>query len=110
MNNFASGHNGVYRYKYKTIGATAIEGYGPYALSGTLGMAWYCFLNKTEDFYKFYEESYPLNEEVLAIYVGPNTTRKRHPLFSVPDFFTNGLAELLAGQAYEISRTYKLME
>jgi hypothetical protein len=110
MNNFVNGHNGVYRYKYKTTGRTALEGYGPYNLSGTLGMAWYCFLNDTEDFYRFYADSYPLNEEILTIYVGPNTTRNRNELFKAPGFYTNGFAELMANQAYEISKNYKFQK
>jgi len=110
MNNFVNGHNGVYRYNYKTTGLGTLEGYGPYNLSGTLGMAWYCFLNDTEDFYELYANSYPLNEDILTIYVGPNTTRSRNELFILPDFFTNGLAELIADQAYEISQSYKFQK
>ncbi|WP_149304389.1 hypothetical protein [Pareuzebyella sediminis] len=104
INNFVTGYNGIYRYKYKTTKNGLLEGYGPYNLSGTLGIAWYCFLKDTEDFYRRYKNSYPLDKEILSVYVGPNTSRKRNELFQWPDFFTNGLAKLIAEQAYEISK------
>lgn len=107
MNNFIDGYNGIYRYKYETTGGNSLKGYGPYNLSGSLGMAWYCFLNDVNSFYKFYKDTYPLSKETLNIYVGPNTTRDRNKLLKWPEFFTNGFAELIAEQAYDVSINYK---
>lgn len=106
LNNFFDGRNGVYRYRYQTIGANGRLGYGPYELSGIMGEAWYCFADGVEEVYQAYAESYPLSAEVLELYVGPNTTRERHPLFSWPDFFTGGFAALIARQGRWIAHEY----
>lgn len=106
LNNFMDGYNGVYRYKYNTVGKNNALGYGPYSLSAIVGEGWYCFLENSDKFYKKYKNSYPLSGELLSIYVGPNTTRDRNNLFSWPNFFTDGFAELIANQAYEISQTF----
>ena len=37
---------------------------------------------------------YPLSDQALAYYIGPNSTRNRHPLFKWPDYFENGFAEI----------------
>lgn len=104
LNNFMDGYNGIYRYNYNTLGENEFLGYGPYELSGVLGLAWYCFLNNSSAFYLKYKNSYPLSSEQLEIYVGPNTKRDRHPLFAWPDFFSDGFSELIANQAYAISK------
>ncbi|CAM6286242.1 TPA: hypothetical protein ACTVL7_001432 [Escherichia coli] len=108
LNNYMDGRNGVYRYKYSTTGKNDNLGYGPYALSGVLGQSWYPFLSGVDDIYNIYEKSYPLSKETIDLYIGPNTTRKRNPLFVWPQFFTNGFAELIAKQSSYISKYYSL--
>jgi len=108
LNNYMDGNNGVYRYKYSTIGSNSKLGYGPYELSGVLGESWYPFLIDVDDVYHYYKLSFPLPIEAIDLYTGPNTTRKRNPLFKWPDFFSNGFAELISGQSYYLSKNYKL--
>jgi hypothetical protein len=108
LNNFMDGHNGIYRYRYVTVGSNAQLGYGQFGLSGILGQSWYPFLLNVDEVYKEYSESYPLPEDAINLYVGPNTTRKRNPLFQWPDFFTNGFAELIALQSYYLASNYSV--
>ena len=110
LTNYTNGHNGIYRYRYSTIGANEQLGYGPYALSGILGESWYPFAHNVEDIFESYANSYPLTSKILTMYVGPNTTRARNPLFAWPDFFTNGFAELIAKQGSYLSRHYKVRQ
>ena len=94
LTNFMDGWNGVYRYNYQTVGENL--GYGPYQLSGILLESWWIFLG-TDDLRYLYAEmsrQFPLRQDELDLYVGPNTTRERHPLVTWPDYFTNGFAEL----------------
>jgi hypothetical protein len=106
LKNFFDGRNGVYRYRYQTVGANSRLGYGPYELSGIMGEAWYCFADGVDNLYRAYAASYPLSKEMLELYVGPNTTRERNPLFKWPEFFTNGLAELIACQCRWLARQH----
>lgn len=93
--NFMDGHDGVYRWEYETQGPD--RGYGPFELSGTLLLGWWAFLG-TERSCSVYDEMadrFPLSEEVVALYVGPNTTRDRHPLVADPESYENGFRELI---------------
>ena len=66
-------------------------------------LGWWIFLD-TDDLRSAYSAmwtQFPLSQTVVDLYVGPNTTRGRHPLVKLPDYFTNGFAELytiLAGK------------
>jgi len=93
--NFMDGRNGIYRWNYKTQGPN--NGYGPYELSGTFMLGWWAFCGskKINDSYGEMTRAFPLNDEVISLYTGPNTTRGRHPLVKLPDFFKNGYSELL---------------
>ncbi|WP_189100857.1 hypothetical protein [Deinococcus knuensis] len=95
MTNYMDGWNGLYRWNYATTGQNA--GYGPYELSGTLLLGWWGFLHdkKVTQAYAHLKNDFPLSEQALNLYVGPNTTRERHPLMSWPSAFTNGSMELL---------------
>jgi hypothetical protein len=102
MNNFFDGRNGIYRYLYATQGGS---GYEPYQLSGTLVVGWYGALLKADDFSEDINnvlENDQLPSYVITTYVGPNTTRDRHPLFSWPEYFSNGMAELNYRITYEL--------
>lgn len=107
LKNYMDGSNGIYRYKYATIGSNENLGYGPSSLSGILGLSWYPFASNVSDIYQIYQKSYPLKENILNLYVGPNTTREVNPLFSWPAFFTDGFAELIAKQGAYISKNYQ---
>jgi hypothetical protein len=39
--------------------------------------------------------AYPLDQAVLATYIGPGTSRARHPLMASPASLVNGLRELI---------------
>lgn len=100
--NFMDGRNGVYRWNYPTQGQG--NGYGPYELSGTLTLGWWSFL-KSERINEIYCKTanlFPLPEDVLKVYVGPNTSRVRHTLIQEPDRYYNGLTELISRLACKI--------
>ena len=107
ITNYMDGNNGLYRYRYATTGKNNILGYGPYALSAILGESWYPFCSGVEDVFEAYRKSYPLKNEVLDLYVGPNTTRDRNPLFRWPDYFVNGFAEIQAKQSAFIAKKFE---
>lgn len=94
MTNFMDGWNGLYRWNYATMSAD--DGYGPYELSGSLIVLWWGLLPDKRVTTAFCEiaKEFPLSEEAIRLYVGPNTTRERNPLVKWPDYFTNGFAEL----------------
>lgn len=94
--NFMDGRNGVYRWQYQTAGGN--DGYDVYELSGTLSVGWWCFLGSKEAgfIYKDQAQRFPLTATVISTYVGPNTTRARHPLVTVPSPYFNGFYELIA--------------
>jgi len=93
--NFMDGWNGVYRYEYVTQGKG--KGYGPYELSGTLTLGWWTFLGGKEirQVYQEMNKHFPMSSELLKIYVGPSTSRERHPLVSEPAPYLNGFKELI---------------
>ena len=91
--NYMDGRNGLYRYGYKTMPM----GMGPYELSGTITLGWWGFLHSTESKAMYeYMSNHKLSEKAVKVYVGANTTRRRNPLVTWPDFFYNGFAELIA--------------
>jgi hypothetical protein len=107
LNNFMDGSNGVYRFRYTTVGRNAYSGYGPYMLSGILGSSWYPFSCESIEVFKKYASSYPLSRSTVKTYTGPNTSRVRNPSFEWPNFFLSGFAEMIANQSLTISKTYK---
>lgn len=96
QNNYSTGENGVYRYNYVTQGEGS--GYDAFELSGTLFIGYYAFLDseKYKDGMSKMVKQFPLNSEILNFYVGPNTSRTRHHLFSWPAYFENGFAEMFS--------------
>lgn len=101
-NNYMDGRNGLYRWEYQTQGPN--NGYGPYELSGTLLLGWWIFLGTDEAcvMYGHLADSFPLSDDVLQTYVGPNTSRDRHPLVMDPAAYTNGFRELIVSLAAEL--------
>lgn len=90
--NYMDGRNGLYRYGYKT----APMGIGPYELSGTIMLGWWGFLHSAESKTMYeYMSNHKLSKKAVKVYVGSNTTRRRNPLVTWPDFFYNGFAELI---------------
>lgn len=89
--NYMDGRNGLYRYNYNTQKSTA---YLPYQLSGSLCLGWWSFLGgRLNSIYTNIYNTFPLNEQALKTYVGPNTTRERNSFVKWPDFFENGFAK-----------------
>lgn len=90
MTNYMDGHNGLYRWNYPTQGAG--NGYRPYELSGTFLLGWWSLLDSDEirDAYELVADCYPLTESEVDLYVGPNTTRERNPVFAWPNAFQPG--------------------
>ena len=88
------GWNGVYRWGHTT--QTSNNGFGPYELSGSLIEGWWGFLEDREinAIFMNISNTFPLADEVISLYIGPNTTRNRHQLVTYPNYFTNGFTEL----------------
>ena len=97
--NFMNGYNGIYRYGYITQGKG--RGYGPYELSGTMLLGWWSFLpeKSIRDVYCYISSRFPLSEEEIKVYLGPDTTRDRHPLIKGKAQFESGILELIDGLA-----------
>jgi hypothetical protein len=100
--NYLDGHNGLYRWEYETQGEN--NGYLPYELSGTMLLGWWAFLSNSDSkkLYRGIASNFPLAENVIKTYVGPNTSRDRHLLLTLPNFYINGFAELVATLAAHI--------
>jgi len=100
--NFMDGRNGIYRWNYPTQGEG--NGYGPYELSGTLTLGWWCFLRseRINEVYTEIANMFPLPENVIEVYVGPNTSRERHKLVKSPDVYYNGVSELVVRLASKL--------
>lgn len=96
MNNFMDGYNGIYRYNYITAGEG--KGYGPYDLSAALFTGWWSFLpnEKIQDIYCHISSRFPLSEEEIRVYLGPDSTRDRHPLVEGRAKYEKGLLELIS--------------
>lgn len=95
LNNFMDGRNGVYRWNYPTQGQG--KGYGPYELTGSFLLGWWGFLEdpRIGEVYRQLSDEFPLSEPVLGLYIGPGTTRDRHPLVKDPAPYTNGYFRLI---------------
>ena len=94
FHNYMDGSNTVYRWNYATAGQG--NGYRPYELSGTPYLGWWGLLGTPEitRIYRKMAAGFPLRDEALRTYVGPNTTRQRHPLLGWPAAFNGGILEL----------------
>lgn len=93
--NYMDGHNGIFRWEYETQGEE--RGYRPYQLSGTFLFGWWVFLHSAP-IYAAYSDAaryFPLANDAVGLYTGPNTTRKRHRHMQLPKFYIGGFAELL---------------
>jgi len=98
MKNFMDGNNGIYRYRFHEDSTTAIKlGYEPYNLSGTLFTGFYPLLQSSilKEKYKTQCDMFPLNQNLIDLYMGLGPARASHHLVSMPDFYTNGFAELV---------------
>lgn len=101
--NFMNGWNGLYRYAYSTNAANL--GYGPFELSGSMLLGWWVFLGdgrSTELYCNIYKQ-FPLSQDQIKVYLGPDTTRDRHPLIKGTSQFTSGLLETVAAMACKLS-------
>lgn len=94
--NFMDGKNGIYRYSYHTDSKGL--GYGPYELSGTFLFGWWSFLEsqKIRQAYCYMAARYPLSDTEISLYLGPDTTRDRHPLIKGKAQYTSGILELIS--------------
>ena len=90
LTNYMDGHNGLYRWNYPTQGEG--NGYRAYELSGTFLLGWWSLLGNDDirTAYQLVADCYPLAQEEIDLYVGPNTTRERNPLFTLPDAYLPG--------------------
>lgn len=89
--NYLDGHNGIFRWGYKSLGEH--NGYGPYELSGTLVLGWWAFLGteRSREMYQQVASMFPLPPPVLALYAGPGSGLSSH--------LTNGYAQLITNLA-----------
>lgn len=101
LTNYMNGHNGMFRWKYNT---TNNDGYGPFELSGTFTIGWWTFLGteRIKSVYADLADQFPLRQEAVNVYVGPNTTRERNPYIADPDSYYNGYKKLLSLLASKI--------
>lgn len=108
LNNFMNGHNGIYRWNYPTHDVS--NGYGPYELSGTFMLGWWSFLDSDEvtEAYKYMSNIFPLEQNIIDIYTGPNTSRERNKYVRFPDYLENGFAELICSLIVEMDTTKSL--
>lgn len=95
LTNYMDGHNGIYRYGYKTLGDEL--GYGPYQLSYALFSGWYAFAGSEPLLGSFVwlKNEFPLDEKIVRFYLGPDSERERYPLVQGQAFYQDGFAELL---------------
>lgn len=100
--NYMDGTNGLYRWNESP--AQKDSGYGPYELSGTFTMGWWAFLDsdRISHVYQQMGMCFPLPEEVVATYTGPNTLRTRHSAVQWPEFFVNGFCQLIVSLAGDL--------
>jgi hypothetical protein len=94
--NFMDGRNGLYRYKYKTQAEKL--GFAPFELSGTFLLGWWSLLpdDVITEAYCSLAASFPMDEQEITLYLGPDTTRERNPLFTSAAPYDNGLFELIS--------------
>lgn len=100
--NYMDGRNGLYRWEYETAGED--DGYGPFELSGSLTFGWWSFFDdpRIARMYSQIASQFPLSEDVIDVYVGPNTTRERNPLVALPQSYHNGLRKAMVSLAAAI--------
>lgn len=103
LTNFMDGWNGIYRWNYATT-AKENDGIGPYENSGTYLFGWWAFLEdeRITNTYSQMAEFFPLDDNVIKTYVGPNTTRNRHEMVAQPNLYENGYSELICRLVPEI--------
>jgi hypothetical protein len=97
--NFMDGRNGLYRYKYKTQAEKL--GFAAYELSGTFLLGWWSSLSNptVTEAYCYIAASFPMSDEEITLYLGPDTTRERNPFFTSEAPYHNGLYELISNLA-----------
>ena len=105
LKNFTDGRNGIYRYKYRTVGKNDQLGYGPYNLSSILFLGWYSFCPGSDYIFKFIYNMFPLKKEIVNFYTGPNTTRKRNFYYKWPEYFNSELSKSIIFSSIYISST-----
>lgn len=99
----SNGWNGIYCWNYAT-NAKENDGIGPYENSGTYLFGWWALLEdgRITDTYSQMAELFPLDDNVIKTYVGPNTTRNRHEMVAQPNLYENGYSELICRLVSEI--------
>ncbi len=104
LTNYMDGSNGIFRWNYPTQGEG--RGYGPGELSGTLLLGWWTFLQIPEirDVYRDIARQFPLPATVVALYLGPDTSRQREPLVKGENPYRNGFYELICRLAGALPR------
>ncbi|MCT6923382.1 hypothetical protein [Metasolibacillus sp.] len=101
LTNYMDGTNGLFRWNYSTSKG---DGHGPYELSGTFAIGWWTFLgsDRVKKVYANMYHSFPLSDQAVKLYIGPNTTRDRNIYIADPESYYNGYKELLALLASKI--------
>ncbi|NVF13662.1 hypothetical protein [Vreelandella maris] len=94
LNNYMDGKNGWFRYNYASHKG-ALNGYGPYSLSGSFAIGWWSLLGgeNISSEYDSLIEAFPLESAELQLYAG-SSTREQHPLVS--DKWNNGMMMSIA--------------
>lgn len=94
--NYMDGVNGLFRYIYYTNAPNL--GYGPFELSGSFLIGWWAFLDNPTitQIYCDISSRYPLSDLQISTYLGPDTTRERHPLIKGKNQFSSGLLEIVS--------------
>ncbi|MGE0284114.1 MAG: hypothetical protein AB7P20_26350 [Rhizobiaceae bacterium] len=86
LTNYMTGHNGVYRYSYATVGPGG--GYGPFGLTSTFNLGWWAMLGSAlQAPYRLQLNSLPFSGAVMELYLEPHVTddkapRDRNPAFA----------------------------
>jgi hypothetical protein len=105
LRNFMDGRNGLFRYGYPTLGDGLA--YGPYELSGTFTYGWWAFLEspRVSDLYRYAAAHLPLPQEGYATYLGPGSSRARHPLLNTEEWYRGEFMEFMLLCASELPAT-----
>jgi hypothetical protein len=108
LRNFMTGHNGVYRYGYRTIGEGG--GYEPYGLSFTFNLGWWAFLGEAmAPLYRQQANMLPFADRVIQLYTQPRTTapdkaRVRNPAFETSSYLKGSLIESVLRSAEAVAK------
>lgn len=80
------------------------DGIDPYENSGTYLFGWWALLEdeRITNTYSQMAELFPLDDNVIKTYVGPNTTRNHHEMVAQPNLYENGYSELICRLVSEI--------